>query len=416
MRPVLVLDAETGQALAVVRGLAEKKIPVHIAGKEKYAPALWSSLPQKRFCYPSPLSAPRGFVKFLSRILAEENYEAVFPVTDSTVTVLQKFRSELPRVLWAMAGAESYQKVSDKFFAQELARQQGFTVPTTFYPGSLEELKKKSASFKFPVVLKPRYSRFYDEREEKIRKGETRIIFNQTELEKAFLESRQGESFPCIQEWVEGIGFGVEMLIREGEALAVFCHKRIREMDPLGSGSSVCESAPIRNDLVQASLGMLNACGYEGAAMVEFRIDERTGQSWFVEINGRFWGSLALPAACGINFPALYLQMLRGENIPSAAREYPAGVRACSFWREASRLLSALKGKPAGWPGPFPTRFQALGDFFESVFKPGQVSFDFQWKDPLPALVANLSFWLKSFSRLFRRASRKAKEEEFVHA
>ena len=39
---------------------------------------------------------------------------------------------------------------------------------------------------------------------------------------------------------------------------------------------------------------LIEAAGFEGIAMVEFKRDSATGQLSLMEINGRFWGSLPL--------------------------------------------------------------------------------------------------------------------------
>jgi hypothetical protein len=58
--------------------------------------------------------------------------------------------------------------------------------------------------------------------------------------------------------------------------------------------------------------------------MVEFKWD--AGRYTLMEINPKFWGSLDLAIAAGVDFPWLAVQLARGEPIP-AVFEYPVGVR-----------------------------------------------------------------------------------------
>ena len=60
--------------------------------------------------------------------------------------------------------------------------------------------------------------------------------------------------------------------------------------------------------------------------MVEFRRCSRTGEFYLLEINPRFWGSLPLSEAAGVNFPALYYRSARGEAV--RAEDYAIGVRS----------------------------------------------------------------------------------------
>ncbi len=415
MKAILVLDAETDQALAVVRALSEKKIPVDIAGSRRSGPGFWSLRPRRRLLYPSPLRFPREFLSFITKLLREENYEAVFPATDSTTIVLEKFRRDLPNVPFAMASEESYFRVSDKFLCYDLAQSQGLAVPKTFCPKSQMELEGMIAQLNFPIVLKPRYSRFYDEKTDLVRVGDAQIIYDPQELREKIGKFRQGTSFPCIQEWVTGVGFGVELLLKRGQVLAVFCHERIREMNPLGSGSSACVSVPVREDLVQASVNILKACHYEGVAMVEFRLDKEKERAWFMEINGRFWGSLALPLACGINFPYLFLQaFVRAEPPPTSTTRYPVGIQARSLWKELIRLTMVLRGRPPKWKGPFPSQGEALSDYFGSFFKRNQIYCDFEMTDPLPGIMTTFYVLLTTFFHFLRSLLAAFKGERSV--
>src|SRR5581483_2233614 len=94
-------------------------------------------------------------------------------------------------------------------------------------------------------------------------------------------------------------------------------HERVHE--PLmGGGSSYRRSVAPDPELVAATERMLRALDYTGVAMVEFKKDKRTGAWIFIEINGRFWGSLPLAVACGADFPFWLAELLVGGR-----REFP---------------------------------------------------------------------------------------------
>jgi predicted ATP-grasp superfamily ATP-dependent carboligase len=59
--------------------------------------------------------------------------------------------------------------------------------------------------------------------------------------------------------------------------------------------------------------------------MVEFKIDPRDGLPKLMEINPRFWGSLALAIHAGVNFPYLLYRMSRGETI-APVEHYKEGI------------------------------------------------------------------------------------------
>jgi hypothetical protein len=60
--------------------------------------------------------------------------------------------------------------------------------------------------------------------------------------------------------------------------------------------------------------------------MVEFRREQRTGTSYLMEINARFWGSLQLAIDCGLDFPADLYRMALGERL-TPSEHYQVGRR-----------------------------------------------------------------------------------------
>jgi predicted ATP-grasp superfamily ATP-dependent carboligase len=77
-------------------------------------------------------------------------------------------------------------------------------------------------------------------------------------------------------------------------------HRRIREYPITGGASTAAESFydPALRDL---RLTLLRALNWHGVAMVEFKKDQRDGTHKL--INAKFWGSLDLAIAAGVDFP-----------------------------------------------------------------------------------------------------------------
>jgi protein-tyrosine-phosphatase len=113
----------------------------------------------------------------------------------------------------------------------------------------------------------------------------------------------------------------VELLVTDGETLVAFQHERVHE-PPRGGGSSYRKSVPLSSELLDAARRLMAALRWTGVAMVEFRQDPRSGRWIFIEINGRFWGSLPLALAAGVDFPYhLYQLLVEGR------RDFPSGYR-----------------------------------------------------------------------------------------
>jgi protein-tyrosine-phosphatase len=98
-------------------------------------------------------------------------------------------------------------------------------------------------------------------------------------------------------------------------------------------------STPLTPELLDASVRLLKALDYTGVAMVEFKVDPKTGHWALIEVNGRFWGSLPLALAAGADFPlALFRMLVEGRT------DFPKGYRVgvcCRNWESDVEWLSA---------------------------------------------------------------------------
>ena len=84
---------------------------------------------------------------------------------------------------------------------------------------------------------------------------------------------------------------------------------------------------------------LLDSIGYQGVAMVEFRRGS-DGQDYFLEINGRLWGSLPLALHAGVDFAFVYdllvgplfmRAVIWGEPLATDAAEKTADVILAAF-------------------------------------------------------------------------------------
>jgi predicted ATP-grasp superfamily ATP-dependent carboligase len=191
-----------------------------------------------------------------------------------------------------------------------------------------------------------------------------------------------------VQEFIEGRGVGYFALMRHGEVRAEFAHRRLRDVRPTGSGSSLRESTPADPRIRRAALSLLEALDWHGVAMVEFR-QQDDGTPVFLEINGRFWNSLALAVYAGADFPAWVAELADRGDVTAPA-PYRPGVRCRWFLGDTRHLIEVFRGRPAGYPGRFPQRLETLGSFLRPVV--GTRHDNFMWSDPLPELGDWLDF------------------------
>ena len=313
MTSVLVLDGGQRSALAVVRSLGRRGIQVHVAdtvspclaGVSRYAHSQWH--------HPDPQSSPAQFVTWVHDISRRLRIDLVFPATDVTTMLLAPHRETpgAPRIVCAPHTA--YEQVTDKFHLLQIANRAQVRTPRTFIATSLQEIEEHLSTARFPIVLKPARSRLalHD------RIIDTTVYIAQSKAEALVYARAQVwlGAIPCLlQEFIEGHGAGVFALYSEGRPVAWFAHRRLREKPPQGGVSVLCESAAVSTSLREAAQRLLTEAKWNGAAMVEFRVD-RAGNPYLMEVNGRLWGSLQLAIDSGIDFPWLLFRAANGECV-----------------------------------------------------------------------------------------------------
>ena len=119
--------------------------------------------------------------------------------------------------------------------------------------------------------------------------------------------------------------------------------------------------------------------------MVEYKVDRESGLTYFMEVNGRLWGSILLPIAAGLDLPYILWRVATGREVPSDER-YREGVVGRNLLGDTKHLVTVLRGRPKGWPGHFPTRWQALREYL-SLFLAESHGLLFASDDPKPALA-----------------------------
>ena len=188
-----------------------------------------------------------------------------------------------------------------------------------------------------------------------------------------------------VQEFVNGYGVGISGVFKAGEPVTLFGHRRIRESNPLGGPSAVAVSICISDRLRHATTRIMRTTGYTGAAMVEYKVDRESGVAYFMEINGRLWGSILLPIAAGLDLPYILWRVATGREV-SIKEPYRVGVVGRNLFGDTKNLFTVLRGRPKGWPGHFPTRGQALRDYLR-LFWAESCGLLYTRDDPKPALA-----------------------------
>lgn len=275
--------------------------------------------------------------------------EALLPVDDASLWLCRRAQDAAWPVLVG-PGASQTEVALDKRLQGPAAASAGFAVPPTrmFEAGGGPS---REIDIRFPVVVKPAMAAM-ERAGRLVLAGAALTCDNGQELAEAIAGPAPGTPL-MAQPRLEGTGEGVFGLATPSGVRAWSAHRRIRMMNPAGSGSSACVSIPLEDSIREPAERMMKDLDWSGIFMIEMLRDAE-GQPWFIELNGRAWGSMALSRAAALEYPTWAVSQALGDEpagLPASAP--PAGVRARHVGREVIHLAAVLRGPKSGgvkWP------------------------------------------------------------------
>ena len=298
---VLLTDGNFKHTLAAVRSLGKRGIDVTVLSDLPISISFYSKYCQHHVIAPDPEKDPR-FADFLLEYVKKNQFDVLLPISFAAVMQVSRIREELEKfVKIPLADNLSLGIAGSKDRTIQYAEKIGVRIPKTWYPKTESDADAIAHEVSYPAVIKGSEE-----------SGFVRYANSPEELsEKYRMIARYS---PVIQEYITGEGYGFFALYNHGKARAIFMHKRIREYPVTGGPSAVAESV-YNPALRDAGLRILDSLNWHGVAMVEFKKDQKTGEFVLMEINPKFWGSLGLSIASGVDFPYLACRMALDGDI-----------------------------------------------------------------------------------------------------
>jgi predicted ATP-grasp superfamily ATP-dependent carboligase len=377
---VLVTDADSRKALAVVRDLAGVA-EVWTASDSRISVAGMSRHSHRHLTY----RPDAGFGDWVVETAGRHRIDTIVcPEEDSIIRVDERRAAlEADGIVLTFPPRDVLDLAFDKGRTLDIAAAAGVATPPTVVLSGPADVAAGAETIGFPLVVKPRHSYYWNGRSFSVNKGPS-YARTMAELRSRLAELDPAQPPPLLQSFIPGRGVGVFVLLaKDGSLAASFAHRRIRDIRPAGGASVVRASETLDEALLERSLGLLRRMGMWGVAMVEYRVDAGTGEAVLMEVNARLWGSLQLAIDAGVGFPRLLVEVAHGATPRPAP--YRVGVTSRWWLGDLLRTLRVMRGRPAGYPGEFPTRRQAIRDFV--LGRPaGSRNEVFRFDDPLPAL------------------------------
>jgi predicted ATP-grasp superfamily ATP-dependent carboligase len=350
-------------AYNIVRSLGRRGLRVALGTDESSGMAVLSRYTSATFRHPSFISHTQQFVESVRESLLEYHPRVYIP-SDQEILVIAKHRDRFhdANVEIPISDFDTLRLLHKKDELAKLATSIGIPTPETIVPRNEREIRTFAEDYGDPIVVK------------RLSSSAARGVFY---VDHAALSGNGdcpvhipfGEFL--IQRYVKGVGYGVSMLFNRGELRAKFTHKRLREKLHTGGISTLRVS--VANPLLEEyAENILRRVCFHGVAMVEFKYDEDRQQAWLIEVNPRFWGSLALAIQSGVDFPYL-LYKLATEGDVDPVLDYKTNVTVRWLMGDTLAKIRQLKLR---------NRWSTLtGD---TLWADGYD--DFYWTDPFPFL------------------------------
>ena len=373
-----VVTGASYRALAVVRSLGRRGVPVRVVRSDEHALASSSRYAGPRLQWPQAGSDAER-VDYLVRLAVRERLRdwVLIPTHDEEAALVARNHDALaPWYRLTTPRWETLRAAYDKRRMHAVAAELGLPQPWTIFPADAADLQL--ADGRFPVVIKPAYK----EHANRLTVDKAWRADDPAALRRRYLEACDlvEPSILMVQELIPGDGeaqLSFAALCRDGEVVASLTARRVRQfpMD-FGRASShveTIEDPGLENDARR----LLAAMRLTGLMEAEFKRDERTGENRLLDLNPRPWGWQSLCGRAGVDFPYLLWRMASGAAVPPV-RATP-GVR----WVRMTTDLLAVAGEVRA--GRLSTRA-----YLRSLRRPLEFAV-FAPDDPLPSFVGPLT-------------------------
>lgn len=334
----LIIDAGLDRgSLAAARALADDGWTV---GAGSPAPGLtaWSRRVGAHHLVPDPADGAQALIEGAARAVAEGRYEVIFSSDDEGVLLLSEHRD----ALGAAVGYADHSVVARAFDKLELTRAAeaaGLGVPRT-EPATEQAL----ASWRGPAVVKPRLT-FAAGSSGRLN---TQVLANAGAARERVDEIRVAGGEPLLQEVIHGQLTAQTILAdRDTRVIARVQQRAVLTWPPEVGVSARAVTVEPDRDLSEGIDRMISSLGWFGLAQLQFLLGP-DGQPRLLDFNGRFYGSLALASAAGLNLPAAWARLATGRPVP----EIPRAVvgRRYQWLSRDLRAARARHGESTKWP------------------------------------------------------------------
>jgi predicted ATP-grasp superfamily ATP-dependent carboligase len=331
----LILDPRRARAsLAAARALAVDGWRVGIGAPRPDGLAAASRRVAAFHAVPVPEAGEEAFVAAVRRAIEAGGYEVVFGSSDVDVLALSRARDRIGAAVPYPEDA-ALRRALDKLELTRAAERAGLAVPRTAEGGD-EELP-------LPVVVKERVHG------DLVAGGSAATMVAEVIADRGAVRDRVADirahgGKAIVQEVVTGRLVALSVVCDHDHRIIARIQQEALRTWPGDVGSSArARTVAIDEALAEGVQRLLLDLGWFGLAQLQL-LAPPGGCPRLIDLNGRFYGSLALAVAAGVNLPALWARLATGREVP-ARTEAAVGMRY--QWLEAD-LRQARQDRRGG--------------------------------------------------------------------
>jgi predicted ATP-grasp superfamily ATP-dependent carboligase len=331
MQKVLLTGSEHPAGLAALRALHLGGFEVWAAVQSRSSLGARSRAASGLVDVPDPRTDADGFVGALAAAAERIGAAVVLPGTEAALLALVGRRDAFPDgVAVGDAPETTIRRATDKTALALLSLRAGLDVPPTqvLVAGEVGEAT-------FPAIVKPLRSELATNGQ--LKRFEASRVESAVELERA-LRALPDEA-GLVQPYIDGRLISVNGVSFEGELHGANQHV-VHRVWPDRCGQAVyAETIPMTPGRERAVQAFMEELGWSG--IFNLQLIERDGHDYVIDLNPRFYVSLTLAVAAGLNLPAIWTSLLLG--LPFEAGSYRPGMRFRQEKGDPRAILACLR-------------------------------------------------------------------------
>lgn len=352
---VLVTSACSRVAYCICRNLRRHGLHVVAADPDPLAMSFWSRFVSGRHICASPFRDEGAFIADVLRIIEKEKIDVLIPVLEETYFVSRNRSAFSSHVRTLVPDYRGILALHDKRSLLDVAARFGVSTPRTAELADALDGRLPDG-FRYPAVLKPKQGGGG---------GAIVRISDAGHLRRHVRAARLNAGAYLVQEKIDAEMANVAMLYDGGKLVAGDTYQTLAvHPHPFGQSTlRVSREYPRARDALKT---MLDALQWNGPCQADFLYDRSRDETFLIDVNPRFWGSVEQSIARGIEFPYYYYRCAMGLG-GFAAPSSPPVVATKWLGGDLMRRIVGLTSRSASGGAAqdgLPRRVEGMDDFY----------------------------------------------------